>query len=394
VAFEVVLVPMWAVIRWWGDPHDEAGRRDAAARFVLYTALGSAVMLAGLLVVALESGSTDIVALTNAQGQGIDRVPQVVAAALLVAGLAVKVPVWPLHTWLAPAHTAAPTVGSVLLAGVLLKMGTYGLVRVAVPLVPQGFEAVAPYLRGGRGGRHPLGRPGVPGRARPQAAGRLLVGGAHGLRRLGIASGTPQGLQGALFANIAHGVITGLLFVVAGGLQGPLPQRPARRHRRRAARTVRRAFGALLAAGCVAGLGLPGLGRLLGRAARRLRRVAGAHRRVHASGLEGPRSTRRARHRTRRRLPAGGCCEPSGTARAPPRAPPAPTRGRSGATPSMRAAAPQAAAHTPATPPVPSWPSLCRSFVVTVVLGLVPWVLLHVTEPAVRHLLALGRGEV
>jgi NADH-quinone oxidoreductase subunit M len=382
---------MWAVIRWWGDPHDEAGRRDAAARFVLYTALGSAVMLAGLLVVALESGSTDIVALTNAQGQGIDRVPQVVAAALLVAGLAVKVPVWPLHTWLAPAHTAAPTVGSVLLAGVLLKMGTYGLVRVAVPLVPQGFEAVAPYL----------GAAGVVG---------ILWGGlaclverdlkrlvafssvAHmGFVALGIASGTPQGLQGALFANIAHGVITGLLFVVAGGLKD-------RFHSARLAdiggglRDRSPRLGALLAAGCVAGLGLPGLAGFWGE----LLAVYGAWQARtggftpagwKALAVLAVLGTALAAAYLLRVLRAVWHGESAAEDTA------GPTHGRSGATAIDAKAAPATATHTPDATRAELAVTL-PLVVVTVVLGLVPWVLLHVTEPAVRHLLALGRGEV
>ena len=146
VAFEVVLVPMWAIIRNWGDPHDLPGRRDAAARFVLYTALGSIVMLLGIVLVAVAAGTSDLVALTSAHGNRLDVPTQVVAAALLVGGLSVKVPVWPLHTWLPAAHTAAPTAGSVLLAGVLLKMGSYGIVRIVVPVVPAGFATVAPVL--------------------------------------------------------------------------------------------------------------------------------------------------------------------------------------------------------------------------------------------------------
>jgi NADH-quinone oxidoreductase subunit M len=258
VAFEIVLVPMWAVIRWWGDPHDEPGRREAATRFILYTAMGSAVMLLGVLVVALDAGTTDLAALTAAHGAGMGHTAQVVAAALLVGGLAVKVPVWPLHTWLPAAHTAAPTVGSVLLAGVLLKMGSYGMVRIAVPTVPQGFAVVAPYLAA-------CGVVGIIWGALVCLVERDLKrlvaysSVAHmGFVALGIASGTPQGLQGALFANVAHGVITSLLFLVAGGLKdragsgllasigGGLRDRRPR-------------LGGLLALGCIAGLGLPGL---------------------------------------------------------------------------------------------------------------------------------------
>jgi NADH-quinone oxidoreductase subunit M len=258
VAFETVLVPMWAVIRWWGDPHDAPGRRDAAWRFVLYTALGSAVMLLGLLIVALDAGTSDLVALAASHGDGIGRTAQVVAAALLLGGLAVKVPVWPLHTWLPAAHTAAPTVGSVLLAGVLLKMGSYGMVRIVIPVVPHGFSVVAPYLAA-------FGVVGIVWGALVCLVERDLKrlvaysSVAHmGFVALGIASGTPQGLQGALFANVAHGVITSLLFLVAGGLKDRTGSGLLARIGG-GLRDTRPRLGAMLALGCIAGLGLPGL---------------------------------------------------------------------------------------------------------------------------------------
>jgi NADH-quinone oxidoreductase subunit M len=115
IAFEVVLVPMWAIIRFWGDDHDLAARRDAAMRFVLFTALGSTLLLLGILLVATNAGTSDIVLLTRLHGAALSSGLQVTAAGLMVAGLMVKVPVWPLHTWLPPAHTVAPTAGSVLL---------------------------------------------------------------------------------------------------------------------------------------------------------------------------------------------------------------------------------------------------------------------------------------
>lgn len=367
IAFEVVLVPMWAIIRWWGDPHDEPGRRDAAARFVLYTAFGSVVMLAGLLLVALATGTTDLVALAAARGQGLGRPAQVVAAALLVGGLAVKVPVWPLHTWLPAAHTAAPTVGSVLLAGVLLKMGSYGMVRIVVPVVPQGFAAVAPYLG-------VLGVVGIVWGGLACLAERDLKrlvafsSVAHmGFVALGIASGTVQGLQGALFANIAHGVITALLFVVAGALKdragtGALVGIGA------GLRDRSPRLGGLLAVGCIAGLGLPGLAGFWGE----VLAVYGAWQGPPRADVTGWRAlavlavigTALAAAYLLRVLRAVWHGVGEGAASSRPDATAA----------ELAVGVPLAA--------------------LTLVLGLAPWLLLRVTEPAVQGLMAVARGTI
>jgi NADH-quinone oxidoreductase subunit M len=272
VAFESVLIPMWFIIAVWGDdrqpsvadglgsvrPGGETARRDAANRFLLYTATGSALMLLGVVLVALRAGTTDFGELTAQGGFSMSAHVQTVAVVLLVAGLAVKAPMWPFHTWLPPAHTIAPTGGSVLLAGVLLKMGTYGLVRVAVPVLPDGMANVAPVL-------------GVCGVVGVVWAGlaclvetdlkRLvaLSSVAHmGFVLLGVASMTPTGLQGALYANVAHGVVTALLFFVVGALKD--------RHHSADLRVLGSGLrdrlprlGWLLALGALAGLGLPGL---------------------------------------------------------------------------------------------------------------------------------------
>jgi NADH-quinone oxidoreductase subunit M len=130
VFFEVVLLPMYAVIAGWGGPD----RQHAARKFVIYTLLGSVLLLVGVFVVVATTGTGDLVALTG--GAGLGRTTQLVAFTLLAIAFAVKSPLWPLHSWLPDAHTQAPTVGSVILAGVLLKMGTYGLIRVAVGVAP------------------------------------------------------------------------------------------------------------------------------------------------------------------------------------------------------------------------------------------------------------------
>jgi NADH-quinone oxidoreductase subunit M len=255
--FEVVLIPMWLVIDIWGDEHDPAGRRRAATTFVLMTVLGSAVMLLGFLLVHREAGTFDLELLANHPVAGGHGVP--LAAAILIAlGLAVKMPLWPLHIWLPDAHAKAPTVGSVLLAGVLLKLGSYGLIRILLPVLPEATATIAPYLAGFStvaiiaGSLACLAQTDVKRLIAYSSVGHM------GFIGLGIATMSPEGLSGALYANIAHGIITGLLFFLAGAIKD--------RHDTSDLRTIGRALyarlpriGALLTFACLASLGLPGL---------------------------------------------------------------------------------------------------------------------------------------
>ncbi|MEU7003473.1 NADH-quinone oxidoreductase subunit M [Nonomuraea sp. NPDC046570] len=254
VFFEVVLIPMYFVIAIWGGP----GRRAAATKFILYTLLGSVVLLLGLLIIWAQTGTLDIVALAQSHGAGMPRSVQILAFVAIGIGLAVKTPMWPLHTWLPDAHTEAPTVGSVLLAGVLLKMGTYGFARIAIPILPEGAAVVAPWLGA-------FAVVGIIYGALACLAQRDLKRmiayssvGHMGFVLLGFATLTTVGINGALFGNVAHGLITGLLFFLAGGIKeryktadmpalggGMLVRFPH--------------LGALLTFACVASLGLPGL---------------------------------------------------------------------------------------------------------------------------------------
>ncbi len=257
VFFEVVLIPMYFLIAAWGGRE----RAPAATKFILFTLLGSGLMFVGFLVLYAKAGTFDITVLTAQHGQGIGAGAQLLAFVLLLLGFGIKSPMWPLHTWLPDAHTEAPTVGSVLLAGVLLKMGTYGLVRVAVGAAPDGARRAAPAL----GVLAVLGiiyaALACIALARGGDLKRLIAFssvGHMGFVLLGIATLTPIGIQGALIGNVAHGLITGLLFFLVGGIKdrfhtsdieelggGLLAKVPA--------------LGGLLLVASIASLGMPGL---------------------------------------------------------------------------------------------------------------------------------------
>lgn len=264
LAFEMVLIPMYFLIARWGG----GGRAEAAWKFILYTLLGSVIMLLGLLLIGIEAGTFDMVALATDNGRSLTTSVQVIAVLAIGIGLAVKTPMWPLHSWLPDAHTAAPTVGSVLLAGVLLKMGTYGFVRILLPAAPDGFRTFAPYLAAfavvgiiyGSLACLALAGQGANGDLKRLIAYSSV--GHMGFVLLGIATMTPTGVNGALFANVAHGLITGLLFFLVGGLKDRTGSTDLDTLAKEAgAALYGRAprLGALFAFAAVASLGLPGL---------------------------------------------------------------------------------------------------------------------------------------
>ncbi|MER5993897.1 complex I subunit 4 family protein [Streptomyces viridosporus] len=264
LAFETVLIPMYFLIARWGGE----GRAEAAWKFILYTLLGSVVMLLGLLLIGLGAGTFDMVALATDNGRSLTTTVQVTAVLAIGLGLAVKTPMWPLHSWLPDAHTAAPTVGSVLLAGVLLKMGTYGFVRILLPAAPDGFRTFAPYLAAfavvgiiyGSLACLALARRGAKGDLKRLIAYSSV--GHMGFVLLGVATMTPTGVNGALFANIAHGLITGLLFFLVGALKdrtGSTDLDTLAQETGAALYGTAPRLGGLLAFGAVASLGLPGL---------------------------------------------------------------------------------------------------------------------------------------
>ncbi|MBA2559815.1 MAG: NADH-quinone oxidoreductase subunit M, partial [Propionibacteriales bacterium] len=202
----------------WGDPHDPVGRRRAATRFLVVTVIGSALMLVAFLMLRSATGSFDLAVISDRVTR-ISHGRQVAIAALLMVGFGAKAPIWPLHFWLPDAHSKAPTVGSVLLAGVLLKLGTYGLLRLWYDAVPAGALDVAPYLGA-------LGVVGIVYGALACLAQtdlkRMIAYssiGHMGFVVLAISTLTPQGLAAANFGNVAHGAITGLLFFLVGALK-------------------------------------------------------------------------------------------------------------------------------------------------------------------------------
>jgi NADH-quinone oxidoreductase subunit M len=257
VFWELVLVPMYFLIAIWGS----ANREYAAVKFFLYTLLGSVFMLLGFLGMFFRSEphTFDILALQQFGGAGgFSRGFQLVVFAGVFLGFAIKVPMWPFHTWLPDAHTEAPTVGSVLLAGILLKMGTYGFVRIALPILPEAARAYAPWI----GLLAAIGIVYAALACLAQTDLKRLIAfssvGHMGFVMLGIATLTDIGINAAIFGMVAHGVITGMLFFgvgsiydryhtrmiaeLGGGLMQKLPR-----------------LGTIFAFTAIASLGLPGL---------------------------------------------------------------------------------------------------------------------------------------
>lgn len=258
VAFELVLVPMWVLVARHGDATTRADRDGAAMRFLLFTATGSMLMLIGILALWGATGTTDLVRWAELAGTSLDGGTQVIVAVVLLIGLGIKVPVWPLHTWLPWVHATAPTAGSVLLAAVLLKMGAYGMIRLVAAPLPGGLTAAAPVLAG-------LAVTGIiwAGLAClvERDLKRLIAWasiGHLGFVVLAIAAGTETGLQAAVYGNMAHGLISALLFVLVGSLKhqwGGADLATARA----ALREVSPRLGLALVLGMAAAMGLPGL---------------------------------------------------------------------------------------------------------------------------------------
>jgi len=253
--FEAVLIPMYLIIGVWGGPR----RVYAAFKFFLYTLTGSVLMLLALLFMWRVAGSTDFAVLLKTQ---FAPAAQTWLFLAFFASFAVKVPMWPVHTWLPDAHVEAPTAGSVILAGVLLKMGAYGFLRFSVPMLPQASAYFAPMI-------FTLSVVAVIYTslvALAQEDMKKLIAYssvAHmGMVTIGIFTFNVQGIQGALFQMLSHGVVSGALFLVVGVVYDRIHSREIARYGGLADRMPKYALVFMLFA--MASVGLPGTAGFVG----------------------------------------------------------------------------------------------------------------------------------
>jgi NADH-quinone oxidoreductase subunit M len=261
IFWEAVLIPMYLIIGVWGGPR----RIYAAVKFILYTVAGSLLMLVAILYLyfayhaATGEFTFDLIRLYETP---LGRTAQLWLFAAFALAFAIKVPMFPFHTWLPDAHVEAPTAGSVILAGVLLKMGTYGFVRFAMPLFPEATRAFAPWIILLAvigiiyGALVAMVQPDVKKLVAYSSVSHL------GFVMLGLFALNTQGIQGGILQMVNHGLSTGALFLAVGMLY-------ERRHTREISE-----FGGLsavmpwFAAGflviCLSSLALPGLNGFVG----------------------------------------------------------------------------------------------------------------------------------
>ena len=257
IFWEFTLVPMYFLIGVWGGPR----RMYAAIKFFLYTMAGSIFMLLAILWLGIYQGSFSVPDLIKMSGS-IPAHIQLWLFLAFAAAFAIKVPMWPLHSWLPDAHVEAPTAGSVILAGVLLKMGTYGFLRFNIPLFPQAAKQCAPWIA-------VLAVIGIIYGAAVSYAQKdvkKLVAYSSvshlGFVMLGLFALNSQGIQGGILQMINHGLSTGALFLIVGMIY-------ERRHTREMDAfgglwKVMPVYAALTLVVTLSSMGLPGLNGFIG----------------------------------------------------------------------------------------------------------------------------------
>ncbi|NOU03281.1 MAG: NADH-quinone oxidoreductase subunit M, partial [Novosphingobium sp.] len=255
IFFEAGLIPMYLIIGIWGG----ADRIYASYKFFLYTLLGSVLMLIAMLWMANEAGTTDIPTLMQ-----YDFAPAAQTWLWLAffASFAVKMPMWPVHTWLPDAHVQAPTAGSVILAGVLLKMGGYGFIRFSLPMFPEASAQFAPLI-------FALSMIAV-------IATSLIALVQHDMKKLiayssvahmaivtiGLFAFNVQGLEGAMIVMLSHGLVAGALFLAVGVIYDRLHTREIDRYGGLAINMPKYALFFMLFT--MASVGLPGTSGFVG----------------------------------------------------------------------------------------------------------------------------------
>jgi len=253
--FEGVLIPMYLIIGIWGGPR----RVYAAIKFFLFTLAGSVLMLLALLAMWNFAGTTDIPTLLKTQ---FPAGMQTWLFLAFLASFAVKVPMWPVHTWLPDAHVEAPTAGSVILAGVLLKMGAYGFLRFSVPMLPLASSQLSPWI-------FAFSVTAVVYTslvAFAQTDMKKLIAYssvAHmGVVTIGIFTVNVQGVSGALFQMLSHGIVSGALFLCVGVVYDRIHTRDIARYGGLADRMP--AYALLFLLFTMASIGLPGTSGFVG----------------------------------------------------------------------------------------------------------------------------------
>lgn len=258
VFFEGVLIPMFLIIGIWGGEK----RTYAAYKFFLYTFLGSVLMLVAIFAMVVTVGTTDMTAMMAGTSSKFSHHMQLLLWLAFFASFAVKTPMWPFHTWLPYAHVEAPTAGSVILAGVLLKMGGYGFIRISLQMLPEASAYFAPLVMG-------LSLVAIIYTslvALMQTDMKKLIAYssvAHmGFVTLGIFSMTQQGLDGAMLVMLSHGFVSAALFLCVGVVYDRLHTREIARYGGMATNMPKYAFVFMIF--MLGSVGLPGTSGFVG----------------------------------------------------------------------------------------------------------------------------------